>query len=147
MDRLRYSYGNEPGVQLWNSFKRDHRNTKPLRVTNVMAHRPGIKLVNGLAEASTNGDTIYTYRCRAPFLIPARPRSGPIPVPHCYYAGPASWRYSWGGDASEASEGVAHTPSRTRRHSFAGPPARVRCICLDIPSMLAQTIVKTWNTL
>src|SRR5262245_46540640 len=33
-------------------------------------------------------------------------------------------------DASEASEGVAHTPS---------PPARVRCIFWDIPGMLART--------
>jgi hypothetical protein len=38
-----------------------------------MAHGPGIKLVNGLAEASTNGDTIYTYRCRARFLTPTMP--------------------------------------------------------------------------
>jgi len=36
-----------------------------LRVTNVIAHGPGIKLLDGLAEASTNGDTIYAYRCRA----------------------------------------------------------------------------------
>jgi hypothetical protein len=36
-----------------------------LRVTNVIAHGPGIKLLNGLAEASTNGETTYAYRCRA----------------------------------------------------------------------------------
>jgi len=59
-----------------------------------MAHGPGIKLVNGLAEASTNGDTIYTYRCRAPFLTPAMPWAGPIPVPYGYAAGTANWKYS-----------------------------------------------------
>jgi hypothetical protein len=37
------------------------------RVTNVLAHGPGIKLMNGLAEASTNGNTIYAYRCRGEF--------------------------------------------------------------------------------
>jgi len=43
--------------------------TEPLlRVTNVMAHGPGIKLLHGLAEASTNGDTTYAYRCRPRFL-------------------------------------------------------------------------------
>jgi hypothetical protein len=67
---------------------------KRLRVTNVMAHGPGIKLVNGLAEASTIGDTIYTYRCRARFLNPGTASVWSIPVPHCYYAGPASCRYS-----------------------------------------------------
>jgi hypothetical protein len=34
-------------------------------VTNVMAHRPGIKLLAGLADASTNGVATYAYRCRA----------------------------------------------------------------------------------
>jgi hypothetical protein len=41
---------------------------KRLRVTNVIAHGPGIKLVNGLAQASTNGGTIYAYRCRGRFF-------------------------------------------------------------------------------
>jgi len=38
-----------------------------LRVTNVMAHGPGIKLLDGLAEASTIGETTYAYRCRLRF--------------------------------------------------------------------------------
>src|SRR5438132_3978327 len=45
MDCLRW-FGNEPGVQKVESFKRDHRNTKKqLRVTNVIGHGPGIKLL------------------------------------------------------------------------------------------------------
>ena len=51
---------------------------QPLRVTNVIGHRPGIKLLNGLAGASTNGDTTYTYRCRAPFLPSIMDYSGPM---------------------------------------------------------------------
>jgi hypothetical protein len=47
------------------SLERDHRNKKQLlRVTNVIEHGPGIKLLTGLAEASTNGDTTYVYNCR-----------------------------------------------------------------------------------
>ena len=45
-----------------------------LRVTNVIAHGPGIKLLDGLAEASTNGITTYTYRCRPGFLKGTRSR-------------------------------------------------------------------------
>jgi hypothetical protein len=41
---------------------------KLLRVTNVIAHGPGIKLLDGLAEASTNGKTTYAYRCRPRFF-------------------------------------------------------------------------------
>jgi hypothetical protein len=53
----------------WKSLKRDHRNKKTLlRVTNVIAHGPGIKLLDGLAEASTNGETTYAYRCRPRFF-------------------------------------------------------------------------------
>ena len=63
-------------MELFQAGSSQHK--KRLRVTNVMAHGPGIKLVNGLAEASTIGDTIYTYRCRARFLNPRTPRSGPI---------------------------------------------------------------------
>jgi hypothetical protein len=37
---------------------------KQLRVTNVIAHGPGIKLLDGLQ--STIGVTTYAYRCRAP---------------------------------------------------------------------------------
>ncbi len=61
-------FGNEPGVQNGEPFKRDHRTQKAWRITNVMAHGPGIKLMNGLAEASTNGNTIYAYRCRGEVL-------------------------------------------------------------------------------
>jgi len=70
MDRLRSCRSaTSQACKKWNSLKRDHRNEKhPLRVTNVIGHGPGIKLLDGLAEASTNGDTIYPYRCRVPFL-------------------------------------------------------------------------------
>jgi hypothetical protein len=51
---------------------------KPGRVTNVLAHGPGIKLMNGLAEASTNGNTIYAYRCRGEVLYTSR--SGLVPA-------------------------------------------------------------------
>src|SRR6266516_4915186 len=61
-------FGNEPGVQNGEPFKRDHRTQKAWRVTHDMAHGPGIKLMNGLAEASTNGNTIYAYRCRGEVL-------------------------------------------------------------------------------
>jgi len=62
-------FGNEPGVlkkeiSQAGSSQRKHR----LRVTNVIGHGPGIKLLNGLAEASTNGFATYAYRCRVPFL-------------------------------------------------------------------------------
>src|SRR2546422_6570160 len=61
-------FGNEPGVQnreISQAGSSQHK--QRLRVTNVMAHGPGIKLLDGLAEASTNGDTIYAYRCRLRF--------------------------------------------------------------------------------
>src|SRR5467141_978552 len=51
---------------------------KQLRVTNVIGHGPGIKLLNGLAEASTNGDATYAYRCRVPFLRLIMDGSGPM---------------------------------------------------------------------
>jgi len=58
-------FGNEPGVQKMALYQAGSSQHKPrLRVTNVMAHGPGIKLLNGLAEASTNGVAIYAYRCR-----------------------------------------------------------------------------------
>ena len=68
MDRLRW-FGNEPGVQEMEISQAGSSQQKKLsRVTNVIAHGPGIKLLDGLAEASTNGDTIYAYRCRPPFF-------------------------------------------------------------------------------
>jgi hypothetical protein len=58
---LRLSHGSSPlsssaatsqACKIWKSLKRDHRNKKLLlRVTNVIAHGPGIKLLNGLAKA------------------------------------------------------------------------------------------------
>src|SRR6266850_1545219 len=51
---------------------------KQLRVTNVIGHGPGIKLLNGLAEASTNGDATYAYRCRVPLLRLIMDGSGPM---------------------------------------------------------------------
>src|SRR5207249_4970318 len=57
--------GNEPGVQEMEiSQAGSSQHKQRLRVTNVIGHGPGIKLLNGLAAASTNGDAIYTYRCR-----------------------------------------------------------------------------------
>jgi len=80
---------------------------KRLRVTNVIAHGPGIKLVNGLAQASTNGGTIYIYRCRGRFFN-TRHSPGLVPSPLgadeerravmlkflTVLRWPASWRYS-----------------------------------------------------
>jgi hypothetical protein len=61
--------GNEPGVQKKEISQAGSSQHKlRLRVTNVIGHGPGIKLLNGLAAASTNGDAIYTYRCRGPFF-------------------------------------------------------------------------------
>jgi len=70
MDRLRSCRSaTSQACNKWKSLKRDPRNEKhPLRVTNVIGHGPGIKLLDGLAEASANGDAIYPYRCRVPFL-------------------------------------------------------------------------------
>jgi len=56
-------------VQKEKSLERDHRNRKSnCGVTNVTGHGPGIKLLNGLAEASTNGLTTYAYRYRVQSL-------------------------------------------------------------------------------
>jgi hypothetical protein len=61
-------FGNEPGVQQMEiSQAGSSQPQQQLRVTNVMAHGPGIKLLHGLAETSTNGVTTYPYRCRALF--------------------------------------------------------------------------------
>src|SRR5207247_2304176 len=66
MDRLRRCSATSQACKNGKSFKRDHRTQKAWRVTNVLAHGPGIKLMNGLAEASTNGNTIYASRRRKP---------------------------------------------------------------------------------
>src|SRR5439155_17646962 len=69
-----------------------------LRVTNVIAHGPGIKLLYGLAEASTTGDTTYAYRCRVRFLRPHPgqhwTRSQQWKVPHCYCLAAGQLGYS-----------------------------------------------------
>src|SRR5207249_7330242 len=58
-------FGNEPGVQEMEIYQAgSSQHNQRLRVTNVIAHGPGIKLLYGLAEASTNGKTTYAYRCR-----------------------------------------------------------------------------------
>jgi len=68
MDRLRW-FGNEPGVQEMEiSQAGSSQQTTLSRVTNVIVHGPGIKLLDGLAEASTNGETTYAYRCRPRFF-------------------------------------------------------------------------------
>jgi len=71
-----------------------------LRVTSVVAHGPGTKLLHGLAEASTNGVTAYAYRRRAGFLKRDTVEKGPCGitrVPYCYCSGRRT---------------VGHTPSR-----------------------------------
>jgi len=69
-----YEVGNEPGVQKMEiSQAGSSQHKQRLRVTNVIAHGPGIKLLDGLAQASTNGDTTYAYRCRAPFSTTRTP--------------------------------------------------------------------------
>src|SRR5439155_15881494 len=69
-----------------------------LRVTNVIAHGPGIKLLYGLAEASTTGDTTYAYRCRVRFLTPHPgqywTRSQQWKVPYCYCLAAGQLGYS-----------------------------------------------------
>src|SRR5439155_1831155 len=69
-----------------------------LCVTNVIAHGPGIKLLYGLAEASTTGDTTYAYRCRVQFLRPHPgqywTRSQQWKVPHCYCLAAGQLGYS-----------------------------------------------------
>jgi hypothetical protein len=53
--------GNEPGVQKMEiSQAGSSQQKQSSRVTNVIAHGSGIKLLNGLAEASTNGCAIYS---------------------------------------------------------------------------------------
>jgi hypothetical protein len=62
-------FGNEPGVQkieISHAGSAQQKNMLP--VTNVIAHGPGVKLLDGLAEANTNGNATYTYHCRASFL-------------------------------------------------------------------------------
>jgi hypothetical protein len=59
-------YGNEPGVQkIEISQAGSVQQNACCPVTNVIAHRPGVKLLDGLAQASTNGETTYAYHCRA----------------------------------------------------------------------------------
>src|SRR2546422_6647772 len=72
-------FGNEPGVQeIEISQAGSSQHKHPLRVTNVIGHGPGIKLLNGLAEASTNGNATYAYRCRVPLLRFIMDGSGPM---------------------------------------------------------------------
>jgi len=94
MDRLRRCSATSQACKNGKSFKRDHRTQIAWRVTNVLAHGPGIKLMNGLAEASTNGNTIYAYRCRGEVLKYLSVWTGPrqTQVPSCYGAG-HSWNY------------------------------------------------------
>src|SRR5437870_4262553 len=67
----------------------------------VIAHGPGIKLLYGLAEASTTGDTTYAYRCRVRFLRPHPgqywTRSQQWKVPHCYCLAAGQLGYSSSG--------------------------------------------------
>src|SRR5439155_16883869 len=81
-----------------------------LRVTNVLAHGPGIKLLDGLAEAGTMGKTIYAYRCR---LRSCRTRPGlnwtTWKVPYCYGAG------------QQASSGYSLAKEGWTRHPVNGP--------------------------
>ena len=62
-------FGNEPGVQnLEISQAGSSQRKQRLRVTNVMAHGPGIKLLDGLAEASTIGKTDLRLPLPSPIL-------------------------------------------------------------------------------
>jgi len=90
-----------------------------LRVTNVIAHGPGIKLLDGLAEASTNGETTYAYRCR-PRLFSTR---------HGLDRGFQSsllllvWpQDSWG--YSLAKEGAKREPDRAKHKEMPAPSIR-----------------------
>ena len=70
-----------------------------LRVTNVVAHGPGTKLLHGLAQASTNGETAYTCRRRAESLKRDMVEKGPcriLPSSLLLLVWPRdSWRYSF----------------------------------------------------
>jgi hypothetical protein len=79
--------------------------TTALRVTNVIAHGPGIKLLDGLAEASTNGAATYAYRCRTLlFKTPAGLLTTQfLPV---LALSADSWGYSWPGGAASVASGV-----------------------------------------
>jgi len=45
---------------------------KPLRVTNVIAHAPGIKLLNGLAKTSTSGGHDLRLPLPSPYFYSRR---------------------------------------------------------------------------
>jgi hypothetical protein len=75
MARLRFViYGNEPGVLDMEISQAGscNRKTSLLRVTNVIAHGPGIKLLNGL-KTSTSGvhDLRLPLPCPRFYNLPA----------------------------------------------------------------------------
>ena len=77
-------FGNEPGVQETEiSQAGSSQQKKQLRVTNVMAARAWDQLLDGLAEASTNGEN--DVRLPLPWPIfrtrQALNRTGPMKVP------------------------------------------------------------------
>src|SRR5207249_2504167 len=104
-------FGNEPGVQKMEIYQAgSSQHNQRLRVTNVIAHGPGIKLLYGLAEASTTGDTTYAYRCRVRFLRPHPgqywTRSQQWKVPYCYCLAAGQFGYS------SARSGIRHPVNR-----------------------------------
>jgi len=82
-------FGNEPGVQnLEISQAGSSQRKQRLRVTSVMAHGPGIKLLDGLAEASTIGKTDLRLPLPSPILyMTAGTELDQSKVPYCYGAG------------------------------------------------------------
>src|SRR5262245_41274789 len=68
-----------------------NRKNTLLRVTNVIAHGPGIKLLNGLFKTSTNG--VHDLRLPLPshtLLLPASDGTGPM-LKFLTVIGPARW--------------------------------------------------------
>ena len=87
-----------------------------LRVTNVVAHGPGTKLLHGLAQASTNGETAYTCRRRAESLKRDMVEKGPcriLPSSLLLLVWPRdSWRYSFAKERwTRPKENAAKHPS------------------------------------
>src|SRR5215467_14076375 len=85
------SFGNEPGVRKMEIYQAGSSQHKlSLCVTNVMVHGPGVKLLDGLAEAKHQWVRDLHLPLPSPLLYSQSgtilgPR--PSPVPFCYWSG------------------------------------------------------------
>jgi hypothetical protein len=84
--------GNEPGVQkgkIFQSGSSQHQHQPLLRVTNAMAHGPGIKLLNGLVDQAPLGLRSILTVAASTFSATCGTSWGRdnLKVPSCYGAG------------------------------------------------------------